>query len=296
MKFASLVIAASALAVALAAGADTDTNEEAVPAVTAAQAKADPDHWRAVAPERLFVFETTKGRILIEAFPDVAPKHFAQFTTLIQSGELDGTSFHRVINGFMAQGGDIYALKGRESGLPNIPGEFTFRRDPAEMPLQAAIGPVDSAKGGYVNGFPVETQASFFAEMSLDGLVTSWIPHCRGVVSTARTSDPNSANSQFFLMRATSRHLDKEYTAWGRVVEGEDVVLALKPGKESEGGEVVNPDVLMSAKIAADLPVAERPAVWVMRTDTAEFNAELAEKGEDVTVCDLPSVASVVEQ
>jgi peptidylprolyl isomerase len=131
--------------------------------------------------------------------------------------------------------------------------------------------------------------------MSKDGMVESWIPHCRGVVSTARTSDPNSANSQFFLMRDTSHHLDKEYTAWGRVVEGEDVVLAIKAGKDALNGEVTLPDVLISAHVAADLPKAERPNVWVERTDGPVFTASIADVAEDLDVCERASVAAVVE-
>lgn len=296
MKFAAFLIAASA--VALSAVADTAPTEEAAATDTAeftvSDAKADAAHWRAVDPERLFVFETSKGRILIEAFPEVAPKHVAQFTAIIRSGDFDGTSFHRVIDDFMAQGGDIYALKGRESGLPDIEGEFTFRRDPTKLPLDAAIGPEDSAKYGYINGYPINTQASFLAEMSKDGLVESYIPHCRGVVSTARTDDPNSANSQFFLMREHSPHLDRKYTAWGRVVAGEDVVLALKPGPSGANGIVQNPDILLSAKVAADIPAATRPKAWVMRTDTEAFKTALDAQGE-VDVCTLSSVAGVVE-
>ncbi|MBU1286766.1 MAG: peptidylprolyl isomerase [Alphaproteobacteria bacterium] len=304
MKLAPLVVAASTLSLGLMAHAQTPTDAAetaaapapAVAATTVEEAKADPANWRTVDPERLFIFDTNKGRILIEAFPEVAPKHYDQFSKLIRSGDLDGTTFHRVINGFMAQGGDIYALKGRESGLPDIPGEFTYRRNPAEMPLTFAIGPADTAKYGYVNGFPMMTQASFFSEMSKDGMVESWIPHCRGVVSTARTSDPNSANSQFFLMRDTSQHLDKEYTAWGRVVQGEDVVLAIKAGKESLNGEVALPDILMHTKVAADLPKGERPNVWVERTDGPNFMAAHADIDEDLNVCDLPSVPAVVER
>lgn len=304
MKLAPLVVAASTLSLGLMAHAQTPTDAAetaaapapAVAATTVIEAKADPANWRAVDAERLFIFDTNKGRILIEAFPEVAPKHYDQFSKLIRSGDLDGTTFHRVINGFMAQGGDIYALKGRESGLPDIPGEFTYRRNPAEMPLTFAIGPADTAKYGYVNGFPMMTQASFFSEMSKDGMVESWIPHCRGVVSTARTSDPNSANSQFFLMRDTSQHLDKEYTAWGRVVQGEDVVLAIKAGKESLNGEVALPDILMQTKVAADLPKGERPNVWIERTDGPNFMAAHADIDEDLNVCDLPSVPAVVER
>ncbi|MCA8903141.1 MAG: peptidylprolyl isomerase, partial [Hyphomonas sp.] len=193
------------------------------------------------------------------------------------------------------QGGDIFALHGRDSGLPDVEGEFTFRRDPLEMPLEAAIGPDDTAKFGYVKGFPIGTQASFFAEMSADEKVESYMPHCRGVVSTARTEDPNSANAQFFLMRYQADHLDKNYTAWGRVVEGEDVVLAIKSGPSATDGLVHNPDILKSAKIAADLPAAERPKVWVMRTDGPKFRESLAAQGEVPHVCELTSVLTAVE-
>jgi peptidylprolyl isomerase len=293
LKFASLAFAASAVALSFAANAE-DAAEAAPPAeMTLAQAKADPDNWRPVDPENLFIFDTTKGRVLIEAFPEVAPKHYEQFSTIIRSGDFDGTSFHRVIDDFMAQGGDIFALKGRDSGLPDLEGEFTFRRDPAAMPLEATIGPEDTAKFGYIKGFPIGTQASFFAEMSVDGMVESYIPHCKGMVSTARTDDPNSANSQFFLMRGQAEHLDRKYTAWGRVVVGEDVVMAIKHGPDARDGHVDNPDILKSAKVAADLPEGERPEVWVERTDGPLFLAEMADK-DDIDVCSLPSVPAVV--
>ena len=293
LKFLPMALAASALALSFTAFAE-DAGEPAAPAeITAAEAKADPANWRQVDPENLFIFQTTKGRVLIEAFPAVAPKHYEQFAAIIRSGDFDGTGFHRVINDFMAQGGDIFALKGRDSGLPNLEGEFTFRRDPVEMPLEATIGPEDTAKFGYIKGFPIGTQASFFAEMSVDGMVESYIPHCKGMVSTARTEDPNSANAQFFLMRGQAEHLDRKYTAWGRVVVGEDVVKAIKHGPDSRDGHVDNPDILTSAKIAADLPEGERPEVWVERTDGPVFLAKMADK-DDIDVCSLPSVPAVV--
>ena len=299
MKSLKTIFALSAFslgAAVLAASGQSET--EAVPAVaagpTVAEAQADTANWRAVDAERLFIFETTKGRILIEAFPEVAPKHVTQFSKIIRSGDYDGTSFHRVINGFMAQGGDVAALHGRPTGLPNIPGEFTFPRDPAAMPLDVTIGPKDSAKAGYLNGFPMRTQPEFFAEMSATGLLESFIPHCRGVVSTARTSDPNSANAQFFLMRDHSPHLDSGYTAWGRVVGGEDIVLAIKAGPDAMNGAVQQPDILKSARVAADLPEGERPNVWTMRTDGPMFAAKLAAGGE-TPVCERESVPAIVE-
>ena len=270
-----------------------DTVQDAWSFETPEDAAANPGEWRAVAADRLFIFDTTKGRILIEAFPDVAPNHFAHFSAIIRSGDYDGTSFHRVIDDFMAQGGDIFALRGRDSAEPNVAGEFTFRRDVAKMPLEAPIGPEDSAKHGYYQGFPIQTQPSFFAEMSVDGLVESSIPHCASVVSTARTDDPNSANGQFFLMRGYSPHLDRQYTSWGRVIAGQDVVMSMKTGAREANGSVTNPDILTSAKIAADLPEAERPQAYVLRTDTDTFRAALETRGEP-NICDLPPVPAVI--
>ena len=251
-------------------------------------AKTDAENWREVDPENLLIFETTKGRILIEALPAVAPKHVTQFKTIIRNLSFDGTVFHRVINGFMAQGGDIYALNGLGSGLPNIPGEFTFRRDPNEIPM-TVIGGSDAGNEGYYLGFPMRTQSKYLAEISKDGRVDSWIPHCAGVVSTARTDDPNSANSQFFLMRGVAPHLDKGYTAWGRILDGQDTVDSIKTGEP-----VQNPDVLRTARIAADLSEETRPRVWVQRTDGPDFEQTLSSFGE-ASVCDLPPVKTVVE-
>ena len=289
---AAALIASLALpACAEAAGATGwTTGADATPA----DAKASPLEWRAVNSENLLVFETTKGRILIEAFPEIAPKHVAQFTAIIRSGDFNGTAFHRVIDDFMAQGGDIFALKQRESGLPDIPGEFTFRRDIAAMPLDAYIGPREEAKHGYYRGVPIATRPEFLAEDSKLGYVESSIPHCRGIVSTARTDDPGSANSQFFLMRGQAAHLDRKYTAWGRVVEGVDIVMAIKAGPAGANGAVTQPDTLVSAKIAADMPAATRPKAWVLRTDGSAFKWQL-ELRDEVDICSLPPIPAVTE-
>ena len=286
------IIAAALVASLLGTGvtAQTEAQGEVAGPQSAEAAEASSEDWRAVDPENLIVFDTSRGRVLIEILPEVAPKHAEQFRAIIRSGDFDGTSFHRVIKDFMAQGGDIYALKGRESGLPDIPGEFTFRRDPEQMPIDT-IGPGDTAQDGWYRGFPIKTQARWLADMSKDGLVESYIPHCRGVFSTARTDDPNSANSQFFLMRGRAEHLDKQYTAWGRVLDGQDHVMAIKLGEPP-----ANPDILTRARLAADLPQGERPQVFVMRTDGPAFAAvrEEAALNGPQDVCENDPVPAAV--
>ncbi|RAN38374.1 peptidylprolyl isomerase [Hyphomonas pacifica] len=299
MKLVAIALAASALALTAAAETteDASATSEATPQYTVAEAKTDPAHWRAVDPENLFIFDTTEGRVVIEAFPEIAPKHYKQFSTIIRSGMYSGTKFHRVIEGFMAQGGDIRAINGEGSGLPNIEAEFTFQRKPEEMPLEYAIGYPEDAEGGFIKGFPIATRPLWIAQDFGNETVESWIPHCQGVVSTARLGDNvNSGNSQFFLMRGYADHLDKDYTAWGRVISGQDVVMSLKKGPDARDGLVTDPDILNSASVAADMPAAERPKAWVMRTDTEEFVETLDLKEGDLPhVCDLPAVPAVVE-
>lgn len=286
--FAGLV---SAGVFASAQDTDPDEAEVAGQAIAAlAEAKADGANWREVDPERLLIFETTKGRVLIETFPELAPKHVAQFTAITRSGDYDRTTFHRVIQGFMAQGGDIFALHQRDSGLPNIEAEFIFRRDPAVLSFDM-IGDPDRSRDGYYMGLPVRTQSAWLAELSAEGVVISHIPHCQGVVSTARLgNDENSGNSQFFLMRERSDHLNKDYSPWGRIVAGQDAVQSMKIGEP-----VLNPDVLISARVAADLEPNERPRVWVQRTDGPIFQEWLSSQETDENVCDLPAVEARVE-
>ncbi len=129
------------------------------------------------------VIDTTKGRIVIEMLPEVAPRHVARITELAEEGFYDGIIFHRVIPGFMAQTGDPTGTGRGGSGKGNLPAEF------------------------------------------------SDIPFERGIVGMARTPDPNSADSQFFIMTASAPHLNGQYTVWGRVVEGMEVVDHLAPGE-----------------------------------------------------------------
>lgn len=304
MIFRTFVAACAGLGFVACAGADTDIEAE-VASPTIADVEAAPEAWRAVAPENLVIMQTTQGDVVLELLPEVAPLHVEQFRKYVSAGLYDNTPFHRVIDNFMAQGGDVEATYGPDAMLEPLPKEFTFRRDPAELVLDP-IGPAPSAIGGLYKGFPIETQAQFMADpmWSQDSLVESWMPHCRGVLSSARLGEgpgvsrdmaENSANAQFFLISGEGRHLDKAYTAKGRVLKGLDVVQSIKKGPRDNGFPISNPDILQSAKLAADLPEEERPRAFVQRTDGEDWAVKLAaakQLGSDV--CALPDVPAVV--
>ncbi|HUB43482.1 MAG TPA: peptidylprolyl isomerase [Acetobacteraceae bacterium] len=155
-------------------------------------------------PENTLYLETKDGRVAIALRPDLAPSHVEQIKTLVRQGFYDNTPFHRVIEGFMAQGGDPSGTGRGGSDLANIPAEFS--------------------------------RAEKFE---------------RGTCGMARTGDPNSANSQFFIMFAPAPHLDGQYTIWGKVVEGMEHVDAIKRGA-SGSGAVQEPDRIVRMQVAAD--------------------------------------------
>ncbi|MDR3436103.1 peptidylprolyl isomerase [Telmatospirillum sp.] len=155
-------------------------------------------------PENTLVMQLKTGRVIIEMRPDLAPKHVARIKELTRKGFYDGTPFHRVIPGFMAQGGD----------------------------------PTGTGRGG--SGFHL--QSEFSAEK-----------HVRGTVSMARASDPNSADSQFFICFAPQSSLDNQYTIWGRVIDGMEFVDQIKKGDAGGNGIVNGPDKIVWMKVAADV-------------------------------------------
>ena len=161
-------------------------------------------------PENTLVIETTKGNVVIEMRPDLAPNHVAHIKKLAREGQYDGVVFHRVIDGFMAQTGDVKygnASKGETS--------------------RAGMGGSD-----YPN-----LKQEFNTE-----------PHVRGVTSMARSQNPDSANSQFFIVFDDARFLDRQYTVWGKVIDGMDNVDKIKRGEP-----VRDPDKMVSVKVAADI-------------------------------------------
>jgi len=162
-----------------------------------------------LAKEDTMILKLKDGNVIIELFSDKAPNHVKRFKQLSKEKKYDGVVFHRVIDGFMAQTGDV------EYGNSNLE---TY----------------DISRAGTGGSEYPDLKAEF-----------SNIPHERGTLSMARSSDPNSANSQFFICFKASPSLDRQYTVFGKVVQGMEFVDLIKRG-EGSNGQVSDPDKIIS--------------------------------------------------
>ncbi len=162
-------------------------------------------------PENTILIELKDGTVVIELLPDVAPKHSQRMKDLARAGAYDNVVFHRVIDGFMAQTGDV------EHG--DMADGFNLRR--------AGTG------GSELPDLPAEF---------------SKLPHDRGTLGAARSANPNSANSQFFINFADNHFLNGQYTVYGRVISGMEFVDAITRGEPPR-----EPDRMLSVKVAADV-------------------------------------------
>lgn len=269
-------------ALLLVAALGLQTPDPAMPPATAVE-------WRTVSPDNLLVIDTSRGRILVELAPAIAPLHVERIRLLAGRGFYDGLSFHRVIEGFMAQTGDPLGTGDGQSPFPDLTAEFTFRRGP-EMDFVVVSAP-QGQQYGFIGSLPVATQPDALMGRTADGRVHGWGVYCPGVAGMARGEANDSANSQFFLMRDAYPSLEKRYTVWGRVVSGLEVVRQIKVG-EGAGGMVPAPaDQMRRVRVAADLPESERPTVRVADPRTPAFRARLnqarAARGADFSICDL---------
>ena len=164
------------------------------------------------AKENIMILQLKDGNVKIELYPDAAPNHVERIKTLANNGEYDNVVFHRVIDGFMAQTGDVKFGNSSKD-------DFNLSR---------------SGMGG----------------SSMPDLKQEFnnLPHERGTLSMARSSDPNSANSQFFICFKPAPFLDRQYTVFGKVLDGMEFVDMIKRGDENNNGSVSDPDKIISFK------------------------------------------------
>ena len=167
---------------------------------------------QSISEENIMILKLKDGNVKIELFSDVAPNHVERIKSLANSGKYDNVVFHRVIDGFMAQTGDVKF--GNSSS-----DDFDLKR--------AGMGGSDLP----------DLKQEFNS-----------LPHDRGTLSMARSTNPNSANSQFFICFKAAPFLDRQYTVFGKVIEGMEFVDKIKKGDENNNGAVADPDKIISFK------------------------------------------------
>ena len=285
MRTALLAACVAAVAVSASAAPKKPPAAPAVAAKPAGPSAPGPSDWRSPDPNDVLVIDTNKGRIIVEMVPEVAPQHVARMRELAHENFFDGQRFFRVIEDFMDQTGDPQNSGQGGSSKPNVPAEFLFRRG-ADMPFTMAIDQT-VAEIGFLKSLPITSQSMAMAPLTADQKVRAWVLYCQGVAGMARDSNEDSANSQFFLMRGPFPSLERKYTAWGRVISGQDVVTAIKVGEPVPDPQ----DRMERVRLLADLPEASRPKVRVIDPKGPWFKAEIerarAAKGADFSACNV---------
>lgn len=257
----------TALVVALLAGV--------AHAADAPPAGPPPEAWRDVSPENLVLIQTKYGPVAVELAPDFAPNHVARMRKLLHAHFYDGLKFYRVIDGFVAQGGadqDTSATSDAPvnpqilKDWPPLKAEFD-----AALPKPDTFTPLGNPdlfapEAGFVDGFPVGHDPK-------DG--KSWLLHCSGAFAFARDNDPDTATTEFYIVLGQTRRLDRQLTAFGRVLSGMQYLQKLNRGEADVDSGVIQDkaqqDPIISMTLAADMPAKDRPHYQVLKTDTAYF-------------------------
>lgn len=326
VPFTTAFACIAALSAAACADADTETEVEADAASEAeistdetAAVEIDPAEaaynavletapdsaWRTVEAENLLKISTSEGDVWVELAEEWTPTHTARMRELARSDWFDFKVWHRVLNGFMAQGGGALDNPNIIAPTTPMPAEFMLRRDPNTTPVseiqQRFINPRSNrtrAPAGFWNGMPAGTQPAAAAGIMGDGRVDSWLIHCDGAAAMARTSDPNSGNAQFYIVRGDAEHLNTQYTVWGWVRSGLEVVYQLNEGTLGQD-RGFRPSIIEDVEVASDLPEGERATVQVIDTQSEAFAGYLAAleaaNGSLPDVCSIKVPTRVVE-
>ncbi|WP_332769140.1 peptidylprolyl isomerase [Phenylobacterium sp.] len=245
-------------------------------------APAQAADWRALDPAETLVIETSKGTILVEMRPDLAPKAVERIKLLAREGVYDGLLFHRVIENFVDQTGNPNNRDGGVSKHPDLAPEFTFRIKTGDP--HVIVRDTSDAVEGFVGSTPFIGAQDLLDTNPLGRRASG--AYCPGVAGMGRQEAITTANSEIFFMRQASRRLDGDYTVWGRAVKGLEVIRAMAVGEPP-----AEPDRMIRVRVAADIPAIERPKAEVLDERGPAFKALVAKvraaKGADFTVCDI---------
>jgi cyclophilin family peptidyl-prolyl cis-trans isomerase len=268
---AALALTSSLLALpALAAEQDKPT-----PTAKEILAKSTPAEWRTPDPQNLLFMQLPSGHVVIELAPDFTPLHAANIRTLVRGHYFDGLAIIRVQDNFVTQwgdpnddeNGDKSKIRSLGKASKTLPPEFTRAIDP-KLPWTALPdGDVYAPEVGFSEGFPVGRDPASGQE---------WVAHCYGTVGVARDVAPETGSgSSLYAVIGQARRLDHNLAVAGRVLEGMPLLSGLPRGPEPMGfyAKPQQRVTIASVRLAADMPAKDRPAIQVLRTDSASFAA-----------------------
>lgn len=239
---------------------------------TAIDTKPIEQKWRDVNPNNAVQFTLPQGDVIIELTPEFAPNHVERFKTLVKSGFYDGESFYRVIDGFVAQAGpadgsekdkQVTALKMEEEIAIDADWPFTLTE------TQDMFAPQTGYKNGFAIGVSPEEKKA-------------WLLHCPGAIAMARTNDPDTGTSHFYITNGqATRYLDRIMAVFGRVVYGMDKVQMITRTAVIEGDTPVNKKdytPIVKAQLLSDVAIENRRQLQVQNTDSAHFKESLEKR------------------
>lgn len=259
--------------------------------------------WRQVDPDNLVFVELLDGRFVLELNPRFAPDTVEQFRRLVLRRFYDGLSFYRVIDGFVAQGGDGSDL-GALSDIPEIDAEFEIDwNEEEEIPFTTVQKPdLFADETGFIDAFPVAR------DLKNNRL---WLAHCPGMVAMARNDDINSSRTDFYIVIGQApRYLDRNMNVFARVIDGMDVVQRIQRGPQNANG-IISSDTarsrIRSMRLASELPEDEQLKALVMASDSKPFRKMLEARRERkqaffhnrppevLDICQIPNYGEVTK-
>ena len=228
--------------------------------------EAPASHWREVAPADSLYIELATGLVVVELLPAIAPRHSANIRALAAQGFYDGLSIYRVVDGFVAQGGERVATRERkplQGAARQLPGEFEFQ---GKLPWPfKAVDRDDgfAARSGFLHGFHAGRNGD-----------TSWLLHCPGAFALARNDAPDTGGSEFYaVLGHAPRYLDRNVTVFGAVRHGMPALQRLNRGRDASGQlEPERRNPIIRVRVGSGVPASERLRLQVMDTDSPSFD------------------------
>jgi len=219
--------------------------------------------WRQLDPELTVHMETTEGSVIFELNPLFAPQTVAQFRRLVREGFYHGLSFYRVIDGFVAQGGDESDINS-PSSQPQLEAEFEIEWSDDLAWTSVQRNDLYAEETGFIDGFAAATDREH-----------AWLTHCPGALAMARDNEPDTGSTDFYMVIGQApRYLDRNLTVFGRVVHGMDAVQRIRRGAVENNG-VIEDEAARSRirriRLGSDLADKDRVEVFVMDTSSAGF-------------------------